>query len=206
MVNKNKRENQEKPEMNEDTKSKGHERKGKKVEEKVVHEQTLEMEEPEKEVLEEGCNENTEKKGVSLNSEEEDNKTRYLRLAADFANYKKRSEKERSSIHAYANEKLVTDMLDILDNFDRALLQEGNGKDTFKEGMELIYKQLLGILQRAGLSEIVAKGQPFDPEFHEALMMEPSDEYESGLVIEVLKRGYMLNKKVIRHTLVKVAQ
>ncbi len=206
MVNKNKRENQEKPEMNEDTKSKGHERKGKKVEEKIEQEQILEKGKSEKDIFEEECNEGSEKKDSSINSEEEYNKTRYLRLAADFANYKKRSEKERSSIHAYANEKLVTDMLDILDNFDRALLQEGSGNDTFKEGMDLIYKQLLGILQRAGLTEIVAKGQPFDPEFHEALMMEPSDEYESGQVIEVFKKGYMLNRKVIRHTLVKVAQ
>jgi len=193
MVNKSKIEKQEEAEVNKDTKSKGHERKGKKVEEKIEQEQILEEEKSEKE-------------DNPINSEEEDNKTRYLRLAADFANYKRRSEKERSSIHAYANEKLVTDMLDILDNFDRALLQEGSGNDTFKEGMDLIYKQLLGILQRAGLTEIVAKGQPFDPEFHEALMMEPSDEYESGQVIEVFKKGYMLNRKVIRHTLVKVAQ
>ena len=140
------------------------------------------------------------------NIEEEDNKTKYLRMAADFANYKKRSEREKSNIYAYANEKLITDMLEILDNFDRAFLQETCESDTFVEGMDLIYKQLLEVLQRAGLSEIGEKGQTFDPELHDALVMEASDEVESGQIIQVLKKGYMLNKKVIRHTLVKVAQ
>lgn len=177
-----------------------------KLEEKVEREDVLKNEELEQDKLEEEVPEKNSKEDCINDSEDEDNKTRYLRLAADFANYKKRSEKERSSIHAYANEKLVTDMLDILDNFDRALLQENNENEGFKEGMELIYKQLLETLERTGLVEIPAKGQPFDPDFHDALMMEASTEFESGLVIEVLKKGYMMHKKVIRPTLVKVAQ
>lgn len=173
---------------------------------KVEKEQIPNNEELEKEELGEECPESNDKEDNSSKIEEEDNKTRYLRLAADFANYKRRSEKEKSSVYAYANEKLVTDMLGILDNFDRAFLQETCESDSFIEGMLLIYKQLLDVLQKAGLSEIKADGQPFDPEFHDALMMEASSDFESGQVIEVLKKGYMLNNKVIRHTLVKVAQ
>ncbi len=173
---------------------------------KVEKEQILSNEELEKEELDEDFVESNDKEDKASKVEEEDNKTRYLRLAADFANYKRRSEKEKSSIYSYANEKLVTDMLDILDNFDRAFLQETCESDSFIEGMTLIYKQLLDVLHKAGLSEINAKGQPFDPEFHDALMMEASADFQSGQVIEVLKKGYMLNNKVIRHTLVKVAQ
>ncbi|HPD90808.1 MAG: nucleotide exchange factor GrpE [Clostridia bacterium] len=139
-------------------------------------------------------------------SQEEELKTQYLRLAADFANYKKRSEKERSDIHAFANEKLVAKLLEVLDNFDRALAQEETEKNPVWEGMALIYKQLLGILEGSGLEEIQALGQPFDPEFHEALMMDSSTDQESGTVTEVFQKGYMLHKKVIRPTRVKVAQ
>lgn len=180
----------------------------KKVDVEDLIKEALEKENSEMQEADNECEnqEDSLKPEIITNSEEEDNKTRYLRLAADFANYKKRSEKERSNIHAYANEKLVTDMLDVLDNFDRAFMQDDCEKNPFMEGMGLIYKQLLDVLQRAGLSEIIAKGQPFDPEFHDALMMEPSPDCESGQVVEVFKKGYMLNKKVIRHTLVKVAQ
>jgi molecular chaperone GrpE len=139
-------------------------------------------------------------------SQQEEMKTQYLRLAADFANYKKRSEKERTDIRAFANEKLVANLLEVLDNFDRALVREGQEKDPVLEGMMLIHKQLLGILENAGLEEIEALGSPFNPEFHEALMMDSSTEQESGIVTEVFQKGYMLHKKVIRPTRVKVAQ
>ncbi len=144
--------------------------------------------------------------GQQEKPEDEEMKTKYLRLAADFQNYKRRCEKERSDIHAYANEKLVTEMLDILDNFERALRQEGNGSEGLLEGMNMIYKQLRGVLERVGLEEIEAEGKEFDPNFHNALIMEQSVEHESGIVTAVLQKGYMLNKKVIRPSLVKVAQ
>lgn len=196
--------------INKDKSNKKHERKGEKVVKKEERDQTIENEEIEKDISKEECDEigekSSDKDDNAKTSEEEDNKTRYLRLAADFANFKKRSEKEKNSIHAYANEVLVTDMLDILDNFERAFLQESCESDPFMEGMGLIYKQLLDVLGKSGLSEIIAKGQPFDPEFHDALMVEASTEFESGTVLEVFKKGYMMKKKVIRPSLVKVAQ
>lgn len=139
-------------------------------------------------------------------SQFEEMETKYLRLAADFQNYRRRCEKERNDIHSYANEKLVTEMLDVLDNFERALCQEGNGSDGLLEGMNMIYKQFRSVLERVGLEEIEAEGKEFDPGYHNALLMEDSDAYESGIVTAVLQKGYMLNKKVIRHSLVKVAK
>ena len=132
---------------------------------------------------------------------EEDSDTRYMRLMADFQNYKKRVEKEKKD---YANEKLVTELLDVLDNFERALDQEGQG-DSFKEGMEMIFKQLGDVLKKSGLAEIPALGEEFDPNFHNAVMSEETDDYESGKVSGVMQKGYTLNGKVIRPSMVKVA-
>lgn len=168
---------------------------------KTHHEKNHENEGKEETKVDEALNE-----GQQGKPEEEEMKTKYLRLAADFQNYKRRCEKERSDIHAYANEKLVTDMLDVLDNFERALCQEGSGSEGLLEGMNMIYKQLRGVLERVGLEEIEAEGKEFDPSVHNALIMEESGEHESGIVTAVLQKGYMLNKKVIRPSLVKVAK
>ena len=134
---------------------------------------------------------------------EEDGDTKYLRLMADFQNYKKRVEKEKKDLYSYANEKLATDLLEVVDNFERALSHEDSG-DGFKEGMEMIFKQLNGVLEKHGLAEIPALGEDFDPNFHNAVMTEETDEYESGKVSGVLQKGYTLNGKVIRPSMVKV--
>lgn len=135
---------------------------------------------------------------------EEDESSRYMRLMADFQNYKKRVEKEKSDIYSYANEKLATELLTVLDNFERALEHEGEDK-SFKEGMEMIFKQLFDVLEKAGLKEIPALGEEFDPNFHNAVMNEDTDEYESGKVSGVMQKGYTLNGKVIRPSMVRVA-
>lgn len=135
---------------------------------------------------------------------EEDENTRYMRLMADFQNYKKRVEKEKKDIYSYANEKIATELLTVLDNFERALEHEGEDK-SFKEGMEMIFKQLFDVLEKAGLKEIPALGEEFDPNFHNAVMNEDTDQYESGKVSGVMQKGYTLNGKVIRPSMVKVA-
>lgn len=135
---------------------------------------------------------------------EEDESSRYMRLMADFQNYKKRVEKEKSDIYSYANEKLATELLVVLDNFERALEHDGEDK-SFKEGMEMIFKQLFDVLEKAGLKEIPALGEDFDPNFHNAVMSEDTDEYESGKVSGVMQKGYSLNGKVIRPSMVRVA-
>ena len=135
---------------------------------------------------------------------DEDADTRYLRLMADFQNYKKRVEKEKSDLYSYANEKLISELLAVVDNFERALEQEA-GDDGFKEGMEMIFKQLGDVLEKSGLAEILALGEEFDPNFHNAVMTEETEEYESGKVSGVMQKGYTLNGKVIRPSMVKVA-
>ena len=149
---------------------------------------------------EEAAEEKKEEKEAEL---EEDGDAKYLRLMADFQNYKKRVEKEKKDLYSYANEKLVTELLAVLDNFERALAHEDSG-DGFKEGMEMIFKQLMDVLEKSGLAEIAALGEDFDPNFHNAVMTEETEEYESGKVSGVLQKGYTLNGKVIRPSMVKV--
>ncbi len=143
-------------------------------------------------------------KAAEKDPEEEALNVKYMRLMADFQNFKRRTEKEKSDIYAFANEKIVRELLDVIDNFERALAA-GNDGDKFLEGMEMILKQLLAVLERAGVTEIKCLGEDFDPNFHNAVMTEDSAEYESGKVTEVLQKGYILNNRTIRPAMVKVA-
>ena len=118
-------------------------------------------------------------------------------------NYKRRAEKEKSDIYAYANEKIVSELLNVIDNFDRALQLECADK-RYAEGMEMIFKQFYDVLGKAGLEEIIAEGEDFNPNFHNAVMTEDNPDFESGKVTDVLQKGYLLNKKVIRPSMVKV--
>ena len=138
----------------------------------------------------------------------EDDHVRYLRLAADFQNYKKRSEKEKSELYAYANEKFAKGLLEVLDNFERALEQETGGgtEGPFRAGMEMILSQLRNVLAVNEVEEIAAMGEVFDPNFHHAVIMDESESAESGRVTEVMQKGYKLRDRVIRASMVKVAK
>lgn len=170
--------------------------------EETKEEKTADAEHPEAENGESA--ETEEKDGKESKEPEEDESSRYMRLMADFQNYKKRVEKEKSDIYSYANEKLVIELLNVLDNFERALEHEGEDK-SFHEGMQMIFKQLLDVLEKSGLKEIEALGEEFDPNFHNAVMNEDTEEYESGKVSGVMQKGYTLNGKVIRPSMVRVA-
>ena len=138
---------------------------------------------------------------------EENGDAKYLRLMAEFQNYKKRVAKEKSDIHSYANEKIVTELLEVLDNFERALAAD-NSTDVegYAQGMKLIFDQLLGVLTKSGLVEVKALGEEFDPNMHNAVMTADSEEYDSNKVCSVLQKGYTLNGKVIRPSMVTVAK
>lgn len=168
-----------------------------------AEEPKTEAEEPAEENCETGEQEASQAPKEETDEEEEGLNTKYLRLMADFQNYKRRVEKEKSDIYAYANEKIVSELLDVIDNFERALLHEA-ADESFAEGMKMIFKQLAGVLEKAGLEEINALGEDFDPNFHNAVMTEDNADYDSGKVTEVMQKGYMLNKKVIRPSMVKV--
>lgn len=171
-------------------------------------------EEVKEEVKEETVSEETENASPEKETEapkvnkeeEEDLKNKYMRLMADFQNFKRRSEEKRFSISTDAKIDALEPLLDVIDNFERALeAGKDNQEDSFYQGMELIFKQLLAVLDKAGVEEIKALGEDFDPNFHNAVMMEDSTEYESGKVTSVLQKGYVLNKRVIRPSMVKVA-
>lgn len=124
------------------------------------------------------------------------------RLRAEFENSRKRAERERERILSSASEKLVTDLLPVLDNLDRALESEGD----IREGVRSTRDQLVSVLEQEGLSPVASDGQSFDPNVHEAVMGQPSEEYEDGTVIQTFERGYVLNGKSIRPAKVVVAR
>ena len=128
---------------------------------------------------------------------------KYKRLMADFQNFRKRTEKEKADVYSYANEKIMSDLLSVLDNFERALDSECKD-DAYAEGMKMIFKQLTDILTASGLEEIDAVGQDFDPNYHHAVLTDSNPDFDSGKVTEVLQKGYKLNSKVIRPSMVKV--
>lgn len=139
--------------------------------------------------------------------DEEDLNTKYMRLAADFQNFRRRTDKEKSDIYAYANEKIASELLEVVDNFERAMEHAEQSPDPkLAEGMALILKQLGGVLEKNGVEEIAALGELFDPAFHNAVMTEAAEDAKSGTVTKVFQKGYMLNKKVIRPSMVAVAQ
>ena len=149
------------------------------------------------------CGEEKNEEEVKDEGKEEADDLRYLRLMADFQNYRKRAEKEKKDLYAYANENLMSDLLTVIDNFERAL--EHDAGDGFKEGIEMIFRQLTDVLEKSGLAEIEALGEEFDPNVHSAVMTEETEDYESGKVSGVMQKGYTLNGKVIRPAMVKVA-
>lgn len=134
-------------------------------------------------------------------------KENYLRATADFQNFKRRSEKEKTDIYKYAGEKLLADILPIVDNIDRAMThvpEEEQG--GLADGLRMIHKSLLNLLEKNGVEAITALGEAFDPEVHHAVQMVPSEDHEPNHVVEEYQKGYKLNGKVIRHSMVKVAE
>lgn len=133
---------------------------------------------------------------------------RLLRLQADFTNYKKRIDKEKDSLYTYASQELITQLLPIIDNFERALVSNDDKmkNDSFYQGMEMIYKQLIDTLKNNGLEEIEAVGQKFDHNFHHGVVQEESADHEEGTILEVFQKGYKLKDRVIRPSMVKISK
>jgi molecular chaperone GrpE len=138
----------------------------------------------------------------------EEAQARALRTQADFANYKRRSEQEREGQARFATSVLITELLPILDNFDRALatMPEEVRSLPWTEGLLLVDRQLRATLEKQGLKPIDAVGSRFDPMLHEAIIHEESADHEDDEVIAELQRGYMMHDRVIRPSLVKVAK
>ncbi|AFZ27846.1 molecular chaperone GrpE (heat shock protein) [Cylindrospermum stagnale PCC 7417] len=144
----------------------------------------------------------------SLKTQLEERSTQYMRIAADFENYRKRTQKEKDDLEVLSKRNTITDLLPVVDNFERArahLKPQTEGEMTIHKSYQGVYKQLVDSLKRLGVSPMRPEGLEFDPNLHEAVMREPTDEQPEGTVLEELVRGYFLGDRVLRHAMVKVA-
>lgn len=141
-----------------------------------------------------------------LKAEIEEHKQRLLRTQADYDNFRRRTVKEKEELGKYASAKLITELLPVIDNFERALGSVSDVPEaaSYAKGVEMIFRQLEGILKAEGLTPMEVVGTPFNPEYHQAIMQVESDEYEEGDVVEEVQKGYMLKDKVLRPAMVKV--
>ena len=132
---------------------------------------------------------------------------RLLRTAAEFDNYRKRVERERRDLAAFAAADVMLDLLPIIDNLERALqAAPGSDAESLRRGVDLIHKQMLDVLRKRGVTPIEALGADFDPNIHEAVVHEPSEEHREGEVMQELQRGYTLSDRLLRPSMVKVAR
>lgn len=145
-----------------------------------------------------------EKAELQAQLEEEQNK--YLRLLADYDNFKRRAKKDQELAKQFRSQSLLTDLLPVLDNFDRALAVETKSEESASllKGLEMVKKSLTDAVTSEGLEEIKAVGEPFDPHFHQAVMQESDADSEPGTVLQELQKGYTLNGRVLRPAMVKV--
>ena len=135
-------------------------------------------------------------------------KKRYISLAAEFDNFRKRTEKEKEELETKIKGKTLMEILGVVDNFERARTQikpANDGEMGIHKSYQGVYKTLVDSLKRLGVSPMRPEGQPFDPSYHEAMMRQYTDEHPEGTVVEQLVRGYTLGEQVLRHALVKVA-
>lgn len=132
---------------------------------------------------------------------------RYLRLAAEFDNYRKRTAREFGEIIKSANARLLKDLIEIKDNFERALEGQASPADiqAYRKGVELIYGQLTALLEKENVKPIEAVGKAFNPNLHEAMLQQESDEYDEGIVCQEIQKGYQLDGRVLRHARVIVS-
>ena len=143
-----------------------------------------------------------------LKTEIEDHKERFMRLAADFDNFRKRQSRDQDDLRLQLTCTTLSAILPVVDNFDRARQQldpEGEEAQALHRSYQGLYKQLVDVLKQLGVAPMRVVGQLFDPSLHEAVLREPSDEHREDIIIEELQRGYHLNGRVLRHALVKVS-
>ncbi|MDJ1183853.1 nucleotide exchange factor GrpE [Roseofilum casamattae] len=144
----------------------------------------------------------------ALQQSHDEVKAQYQRLGADFDNFRKRTTKEKADLEEQIKCKTIQELLPVVDNFERARSQikpQDDGEMNIHKSYQSVYKQLVDCLKRIGVSPMRAEGKEFDPNLHEAVMREPTAEHAEGTVMEELMRGYLLNDRVLRHAMVKVA-
>lgn len=193
-----------------------------KEEEKEASDETTEAAEEKAEETEETVQEDAEenekpddKKGFFKKKDKKDKKDqqieeltdKYRRVMAEFDNFRKRTEKEKSSMYEIGAKDIIVKLLPVVDNFERGLatVSEEEKEKPFADGMDKVYKQLTKMLEDAGVKEIEAEGKEFDPQYHNAVMHVDDESLGENIVAEVLQKGYTYKDSVVRHSMVKVA-
>ncbi len=151
--------------------------------------------------------ENLKKELEEKAKQSDDYMNRLMRLQADFENYKKRVAKEREEMYSFALESIVTDILPVLDNLDRGIcsFKSDNLDAKYVDGIEMVQKQLINVMEKNGVKEIQSEGCDFDPNMHHAVMQCEACEEDENKIKSVMQKGYMLGNKVVRPSLVQVA-
>ena len=148
-----------------------------------------------------------DKKVAALEEKVAELEDRTKRQMAEFENFRKRTEKEKSMMFETGAKSVIEKILPVIDNFERGLAAiEPDNKDSFYEGMVMIHKQMLAELEKIGVTPVEAVGKEFDPNFHNAVMQVENDEFESGIVAQELQKGYMYRDTVVRYSMVAVVQ
>ena len=168
-----------------------------------THETAEDAEETTEEVSEETAEASAEDRIAALEAELKNEKDKYMRLFAEFDNFRKRTAKEKTEAYGDSAAKTIAEILPALDNFDRAL-DTPCSDENFKKGIEMIFTQITDILGKLGVTEIEALGQPFNPNLHNAIKQVESEDGESDVICEVFQKGYKLGDRIIRHSMVAV--
>ena len=158
------------------------------------------------EEIELSVEEQYEAKLAELQAKLDDEENRHLRLRADFDNMRRRQQLDREAAEKYRAQSLLSDLLPVLDNFERALQVETTSEETASiiKGIEMVYRSLLEATEKEGLQVIKAEGEQFDPNIHQAVMQEQDSEKETGVVLRELQKGYILKDRVLRPAMVSV--
>ena len=147
-----------------------------------------------------------DKKNEAMQAKIDELEDRVKRQMAEFENFRKRTDKEKAMMFEIGAKSVIEKILPVVDNFERGLatIPEDDENSAFANGMKMIYKQMMDELDKLGVKPIEAVGQEFDPNFHNAVMQVESEEYESGVVVQELLKGYMYHESVVRHSMVAV--
>ena len=157
------------------------------------------------ETVEENKESTMEEKLEEAQKQAKDNLDKYIRQLAEFENFRKRSNSEKTAMYSNGVRDTVEKLLPVIDNFERAVEAADDKEDPMYKGVEMILKQFMEILENLGVKEIPSKGEPFDPNVHSAVMHVDDESCDENVVVEVFQKGYTLGDKVIRPSMVKVA-
>ena len=167
--------------------------------EKLEAEETVQEETAEKEKSEEAAEESAAEKELA------DTRDRLLRITAEYANFRKRSEKEKQDAYVFAKSETIKELLPVIDNLERALASESEDYDSLKKGVEITFNSLVDTLGKLGVEIFGAPGEEFDPNLHNAVMHIEDENYKNGEIVDVFQKGYKIGDRIIRPAMVKSA-